>query len=128
MADARECAFDDGCVELMGRKSHGLATRIGDAIVAVEKSACFFANVSLRREFFDPRFDCTDVVDRDAKVADAGFFRLAALLEDRDIVKAVGDRDISVVGTAELAHLKIGGVKVCQGFGLLADDGQITNL
>src|SRR5258708_4194540 len=47
MADARERAFDDGRVELMGGKSYRLAARIGYAVVAVEKAACFFTNVRL---------------------------------------------------------------------------------
>jgi len=86
------------------------------------------ANVRLGREIFEPGFDLTDIVDGDPKVADAQLCSAIPLFDYLDIVKAVGERDISRIGAAELPHGKIGGVKTRQSVWMFAHNGKVSNL
>src|SRR5918999_3914917 len=98
----------------MGGKAYDLAVGVGDAILSAAETAFFPAKIRLRREVFESRFDFTDVVDGDPEVADASLRLPVLRLEDRDIVEAVAECDVSCLGAAELAHRKVGGVKTRQ--------------
>src|SRR5438093_1044409 len=88
----------------MSGKAHGLPARIGHTIVSMKQSALFLANVCLGSEIFETSFDVAYVVDGDTEVADAKFCRAIPRLEYRDVVKAVGERDVAGIRAAERAH------------------------
>src|SRR5262249_36058088 len=128
VANARKLTLDLWRVELMSGKAYDLAIGIGHAVVAVEKIALFLANVALGREIFEPIFDLTDIVDGDPEVIDAQLAGTVPGLEYRNIVKAVCERNVSLIGAAELAHLEVGGVKMSQSVWMFAYNGKIPNL
>ena len=122
-----ERALGGGCVELMTGEGQGLAARIRHKIVAMKQAACCFSNLRLGCELPQARFHCADVVDGETEVADAERFAVARL-QDRDVVKPVGERDIAAVGPAKLSHGKVAGVKTREHFRTLADDSKVADL
>src|SRR5919109_2264851 len=118
MADARKRPLDLRRVELVSGKAHGLTAWIGHLIVSMEQSAFFLADIGLRREIFETSFYLTDVFDGDSKMTDAPLPGAIPRLEDRDVVKAVGERDIAGGGATQLAHRKVSGVETRQDFRL----------
>src|SRR5262245_66426962 len=95
----------------MSGKAYDLAVGIGHAVVAVEQVALFLAKVAPRREIFEPIFDLIDIVDGDPEMADAQLASAVPGPEYRDIVKAIGKRNISRIGEPELAHRRKGTIK-----------------
>src|SRR4029453_15382852 len=104
MADTRKSSLNARRVKLMSGKGYGLPTGIGNAIVAMKKAALLLPNIRRGSEIPEPRFDLTNVFDGHAEMADAELFGAVAPFENRDIVKTVGERDISRIRASELAH------------------------
>src|SRR5579864_3463790 len=58
----------------------------------------------------------------------AGALEGRPLFENADIEKAVRDRDVPLVRSAQLPHIEVAGVVVGQGLGLIADDSHIAKM
>jgi hypothetical protein len=94
----------------------------------VKEVTFFLANIRLWSKFFEPSFNFAYVVYGDPEVTDARLQRASSRLEERDIIKAIGERDVPRVGAAQLAHGKVGGIKARQRVRMFADNRQIANL
>src|SRR5436190_21050067 len=94
----------------------------------MKQSALFLANVRLGSEIFETSFDVSYVVDGDTEVADAKFCRAIPRLEYRDVVKAVGERDVAGIRAAELAHRKRGGVETRQVVRMFGDYSKVASM
>src|SRR5579883_2200152 len=128
VANAWEAALDRRRVELARGEADGLAERVAHAVLAVEQVAGLRLEVGARRELLQPPLDLADIVDRDAEVAGPGRLRAGLRLEQRDVVEAVGERDVAGVGPAKLPQLEVRRVEPRQPLRLLAHDRQVTNL
>src|SRR5262245_59246456 len=107
----------------MRGKAYDLAVGIGHAVVAVEQVALYLASRALGGESFERIFERTDIVDGDPEVGDAQVASTGPPFEYRDIVKAVCERNVALIGAAELAHLEVGGIKMSQSVRMFADNG-----